>query len=132
MGSVQVLGVPSSQLIKSRRGTGADFERLVDLGVDLEGKIALIRYGSIFRGLKVKNAQDRGMIGAIIFTDPADDGNITVANGYEAYPGKSHLQPCFSYQPETFEELPTLMVRIQEEVIVSRSRAAAPTNGVFN
>lgn len=26
------------------------------------------------------------MIGAVIFTDPADDGNITVANGYEAYP----------------------------------------------
>lgn len=28
------------------------------------------------------------MIGAIIFTDPADDGNITVAKGYEAYPGE--------------------------------------------
>lgn len=26
------------------------------------------------------------MIGAILFTDPGDDGNITVANGYEAYP----------------------------------------------
>ena len=26
------------------------------------------------------------MIGAILFTDPADDGNITVANGYTAYP----------------------------------------------
>lgn len=26
------------------------------------------------------------MIGAILFTDPGDDGNITVANGYAAYP----------------------------------------------
>lgn len=26
------------------------------------------------------------MIGTIIFTDPGDDGNITVANGYQAYP----------------------------------------------
>lgn len=26
------------------------------------------------------------MIGAILFTDPADDGNVTVANGYAAYP----------------------------------------------
>jgi N-acetylated-alpha-linked acidic dipeptidase len=68
------------------RGTGADFERLVELGVELEGKIALIRYGSIFRGLKVKNAQNHGMIGAVIFTDPADDGNMTVANGVEPYP----------------------------------------------
>lgn len=26
------------------------------------------------------------MIGAILFTDPADDGNVTVDNGYTAYP----------------------------------------------
>lgn len=26
------------------------------------------------------------MIGAIIFTDPGDDGNVTEANGYKAYP----------------------------------------------
>jgi N-acetylated-alpha-linked acidic dipeptidase len=54
----------------------------------MEGKIALVRYGGLFRGLKVKNAQDFGAIGAIIFTDPGDDGENTVANGYEAYPGK--------------------------------------------
>ncbi|KAF4776822.1 PA domain-containing protein [Colletotrichum scovillei] len=68
------------------RGSQADFDRLVELGVDLKGKIALARYGGLFRGLKVKNAQDHGMIGAVIFTDPGDDGNQTVANGYEAYP----------------------------------------------
>lgn len=68
------------------RGSKEDFERLVELGVEIEGKIALIRYGGLFRGLKVKNAQDYGAIGAIIFTDPGDDGEYTVANGYEAYP----------------------------------------------
>lgn len=46
-------------------------------------------YGAIYRGTKVKNAQDNGMIGAVLFTDPLDDGEITVANGYAAYPGKS-------------------------------------------
>ena len=76
----------SQSIDEIRRGTGADFERLVQLGVKLEGKIVLIRYGAIFRGLKVKNAQDHGMIGAVIFTDPADDGNITVAKGVKAYP----------------------------------------------
>lgn len=40
-------------------------------------------YGGPFRGLKVKNSQDYGMIGTVIFTDPVDDGEITVANGYE-------------------------------------------------
>ena len=43
-------------------------------------------YGGPFRGLKVKNAQDFGMIGTVIFTDPVDDYGITVENGYVAYP----------------------------------------------
>ncbi|KAF6831179.1 glutamate carboxypeptidase-like protein 2 [Colletotrichum plurivorum] len=75
------------------RGSQADFDRLVELGVELEGKIALARYGGLFRGLKVKNAEDHGMIGAVIFTDPADDGNLTVANGYEAYPNGPARNP---------------------------------------
>lgn len=72
-----------------RRGSIEDFEKLVDLGVEIEGKIALIKYGGLFRGLKVKNAQDHGAIAAVIFTDPGDDGNITVANGHKSYPGKT-------------------------------------------
>lgn len=63
-----------------------DFDRLQALGVELEGKIALARYGGPFRGLKVKNAQEHGMIGAIIFSDPGDDGNLTEAKGVAAYP----------------------------------------------
>ncbi len=68
------------------RGQQADFDRLVELGVPLEGKIAIARYGGPFRGLKVKNAQDYGLVGAVLFTDPGDDGKITEANGYAAYP----------------------------------------------
>ncbi len=64
-----------------------DFKRLVELGVPLEGKIALAKYGGPFRGLKVKNAQEYGMIGCVIFTDPGDDGNVTEAKGVAAYPG---------------------------------------------
>jgi N-acetylated-alpha-linked acidic dipeptidase len=70
----------------SSRGQQVDFERLKALGVPLEGKIALAKYGGPFRGLKVKNSQSYGMIGTILFTDPGDDGNITEANGYAAYP----------------------------------------------
>ncbi|KAK1658373.1 PA domain-containing protein [Colletotrichum godetiae] len=79
-------GNVTAEYVYIGRGSQADFDRLVELGVELEGKIALARYGGLFRGLKVKNAQDHGMIGAVIFTDPGDDGNQTVANGYEAYP----------------------------------------------
>ncbi|KAF5670024.1 glutamate carboxypeptidase [Fusarium heterosporum] len=79
-------GNASAEYVYAGRGSIDDFDRLVELGVDIKGKIALIKYGGLFRGLKVKNAQDHGAIGAIIFTDPGDDGNITVANGYESYP----------------------------------------------
>ncbi len=42
--------------------------------IDLKGKIALVRYGRIFRGTKAMIAQERGIIGMIIYSDPADDG----------------------------------------------------------
>ncbi|KAF1977901.1 N-acetylated-alpha-linked acidic dipeptidase-like protein 2 [Bimuria novae-zelandiae CBS 107.79] len=79
-------GNASAEYVYVRRAQQVDFDRLVELGVELEGKIALAKYGGPFRGLKVKNAQDYGMIGVITFTDPGDDGNITEANGYAAYP----------------------------------------------
>ncbi|EAS36089.3 glutamate carboxypeptidase II [Coccidioides immitis RS] len=79
-------GEVTAEYVYVGRGQQVDFERLVELGVELEGKIAIARYGGPFRGLKVKNAQDYGMIGCVIFTDPGDDGNVTEANGYAAYP----------------------------------------------
>lgn len=89
-----------------RRATQGDFAALKEAGVELEGKIALTSYGGGYRGIKVKNAQassqlftkhnercltetqENGMAGCIIFTDPGDDGEVTVKNGYLAYPGR--------------------------------------------
>ncbi|KLJ13444.1 hypothetical protein EMPG_11634 [Blastomyces silverae] len=79
-------GEAKAEFVYVGRGQQVDFDRLVELGVDLKGKIALSRYGGPFRGLKVKNAQDHGMIACVIFTDPGDDGNVTPANGYVTYP----------------------------------------------
>ncbi|RPB03458.1 Zn-dependent exopeptidase [Choiromyces venosus 120613-1] len=74
-------------------GGKRDYQRLVDLGVDLKGKIALAKYGGTFRGLKVKYAQEHGMIGVLIYSDPGDDGDITEANGYAAYPAGPARNP---------------------------------------
>lgn len=79
-------GSAEAEFVYVGRGQQDDFARLKELGVPLEGKIAISRYGGPFRGLKVKNAQANGMIGAILFTDTGDDGNVTEANGYAAYP----------------------------------------------
>ncbi len=51
-----------------------DFQRLTELGVSLKGKIALIRYGGNFRGVKVYLAQRFGAKGVLLYSDPADDG----------------------------------------------------------
>ncbi|KAL7943158.1 Zn-dependent exopeptidase [Trichoderma barbatum] len=67
-------------------GTYQDYADLVDAGIELEGKIAIAKYGGIFRGLKVKRAQELGMIGILIYSDPGDDGEITEENGYAPYP----------------------------------------------
>jgi len=37
-------------------------------------QIVLVRYGMIFRGAKVMIAEEKGAIGVIIYSDPADDG----------------------------------------------------------
>lgn len=67
-------------------GTYADFEELQKAGVELEGKIALVKYGGIFRGLKVKRASELGMAGTVMYSDPGDDGEVTEENGYKTYP----------------------------------------------
>lgn len=74
-------------------GTFQDFEDLVAANVSLKGKIALAKYGGVFRGLKVKRAQELGMVGVVIYSDPQEDGNITEKNGYKTYPAGPARNP---------------------------------------
>ncbi len=57
-------------------GTLEDFNRLKGLGIDIKGKIAIVRYGGNFRGVKAYIAQQQGAVGVIIYSDPADDGYV--------------------------------------------------------
>ncbi|KAJ0162306.1 putative glutamate carboxypeptidase [Colletotrichum tanaceti] len=74
-------------------GTYQDYEDLVKANVSLEGKIIIAKYGGIFRGLKIKRAQELGAIGALLYSDPGDDGKVTEENGYEAYPNGPARHP---------------------------------------
>jgi N-acetylated-alpha-linked acidic dipeptidase len=74
-------------------GTYRDFENLQAANVSLEGKIALAKYGGVFRGLKVKRAQELGMIGVAMYTDPGDDGEVTEKNGVATYPNGPAREP---------------------------------------
>lgn len=79
-------GNVTAQYVYVNFGTYGDFDDLVKANVSLKGKIAVAKYGRVFRGLKVKRAQELGMVGAVLYTDPQEDGNITEANGYKTYP----------------------------------------------
>ena len=69
-----ISGDVTGQVVYVNYGTVDDFEALAKLGIEVEGKLVLARYGGIFRGLKVLNAQRRGAIGILIYSDPIDDG----------------------------------------------------------
>jgi len=69
-----VSGDVAAQVVYANYGRPEDFAALDGLGVDVRGKIVLVRYGEVFRGLKVRNAQKRGARGILIYSDPADDG----------------------------------------------------------
>ncbi|RKF76192.1 putative glutamate carboxypeptidase [Golovinomyces cichoracearum] len=86
-------GNVTAQFVYVNYGTYADFEDLIQENVSLKGKIAIARYGNVFRGLKIKRAQELGMVGVILYTDPGDDGAVTKENGVVEYPEGPARQP---------------------------------------
>ncbi|GMF73744.1 unnamed protein product [Aspergillus oryzae] len=86
-------------------GSYQDYQDLVDANVSLSGKIAIAKYGHIFRGLKVKRAQELGMVGVILYDDPEDDGEITEENGYKPYPEGPARNPSASQLINYLSEL---------------------------
>lgn len=85
---LSVSGNVTAKIIFAGYGTREDFIALAAAGFDLrkEPIIVLVKYGKVFRGLKVKAAQEAGAVGCLIYSDPGDDGEHTVKNGYKAYP----------------------------------------------
>ncbi|KAF3988234.1 hypothetical protein FT663_04119 [Candidozyma haemuli var. vulneris] len=79
-------GNVTAEYVYVNYGSVEDFAWLKENGIDVKGKIAVARYGEIYRGLKVKFAQEHGAVGVLIYTDPADDGEVVPANGYKQYP----------------------------------------------
>ena len=55
-------------------GIPSDYEYLERLGISVEGKIVIARYGASWRGIKPKVAAEHGAIGCLLYSDPKDDG----------------------------------------------------------
>ena len=67
-------GDVTGPVVYANYGLPPDYEALKKAGVDVKGKIVIVRYGNSFRGVKAKVAEDNGAIGCIIYSDPEDDG----------------------------------------------------------
>ena len=67
-------GDVTADLIYVNRGLPDDYRQLAEMGISVEGKIAIARYGGSYRGVKAKVAGEQGAIGLIVYSDPTDDG----------------------------------------------------------
>ncbi|ORX73793.1 Zn-dependent exopeptidase, partial [Linderina pennispora] len=69
-------GNVTGQLVYANYGSHEDFKALKAAGISVKDKIVLVRYGDVFRGLKVYGAELDGARGVLIYSDPADDGYV--------------------------------------------------------
>ncbi len=83
-------GDVTGEVVYANYGRLEDFNQLAAKHIDLHGKIALIRYGSNFRGVKVYLAEQRGAAGVLLYSDPQDDGYY-----------KGDAYPAGPWRPET-------------------------------
>jgi N-acetylated-alpha-linked acidic dipeptidase len=67
-------GDVTAELVYVNYGIPDDYEELARRGVDVAGKIVIVRYGASWRGIKPKVAAEHGAVGCIIYSDPKEDG----------------------------------------------------------
>ncbi len=69
-------GVGEGELVFVNFGLIEDYATLDSMGVSVKGKVVLARYGRSFRGIKSREAEKRGAVAVLIYTDPLDDGFV--------------------------------------------------------
>ncbi len=95
-------GDVSGELVFVNYGLPQDYEELERRGIDVKGKIVLAKYLGSWRGIKPKVAAEKGAIGTIMYSDPADDG---FARG-DAYGDGGGWRSSGSVQRGSVMELP--------------------------
>ena len=67
-------GIGEGELVFVNFGLIEDYATLDSMGISVKGKVVLARYGRSFRGIKSREAEKRGAVAVLIYTDPLDDG----------------------------------------------------------
>ncbi|KAK4161184.1 hypothetical protein QBC43DRAFT_303223 [Cladorrhinum sp. PSN259] len=88
-------GNVTAQFVYANFGRPQDYDDLERNHVDVKGKIAIVKYGMVWRGDKMRAAAERGLVGILTYTDPQQDGDVTEGNGYKPYPdGPARPDTC--------------------------------------
>src|SRR5271165_5744494 len=85
-------GEVTAPLVYAHSGNPEDYELLHKQGIDVKGKIVLVRYSNpySYRGFKALTAEREGAAAILIYSDPAEDGY-----------GKGKVFPDGPWGPET-------------------------------
>lgn len=97
-------GSATGDVVYANYGRIGDYRWLDQMGVSLEGRIVLVRYGGSpaqMRGMKVREAAKRGAAGVVIYTDPEDDGYVRG----DVYP-QGRWRPWEGIQRGSFLDVP--------------------------
>jgi len=111
-------GDVTAELVFVNYGVQEDYEQLERFGIDVSGKVVIARYGRAWRGIKPKLAADHGAIGALIYSDPADDG---YARG-DVYPEGAFKHPS-GVQRGSVMELPVFAGDVLTPGVAATARA---------
>ncbi|GLD54291.1 N-acetylated-alpha-linked acidic dipeptidase-like protein [Lates japonicus] len=85
-------GHPRGKLVYANQGKPSDYE-LLNRTIDLNGTIAITRYGGAGRAAKAINAAPYGVIGVLVYTDPLDINDGLMSDINETYPHSWYLPP---------------------------------------
>ena len=69
-------GEVTAPLVYAHSGNPEDYELLRQQGIDVKGKVVLVRYSNpySYRGFKALTAEREGVAAILIYSDPAEDG----------------------------------------------------------
>lgn len=67
-------GDVTAEVVYANHGTPPDYAELARRGVEVRGRIVLVRYGGLWRGAKVRLAAEHGAVGCLLYSDPMDEG----------------------------------------------------------
>ncbi len=128
-------GEVTAPLVYANGGNPEDYDQLLEMGIDIKGKVSLVRYSMpySYRGFKALTAQKRGAAALLIYSDPMEDGYIKgkvypygpwgpeshlqrggipfdfIAPGDPLTPGWASLKDARRLKPEESEILPTII-----------------------